>query len=860
MSRIVLQPAEVRLRHIIQGGGPGAVTVLGASYVPQPREGVNGGQGFQGGSFELRLGEEGGFSLTFANAAGGDGALHRDRFRILNSGKGRYKPGDEWIEIYIGRQLKFVGTPTKATVTRGQIEISGTDALPLLQRTRENQVGFWHHAPRDAFEHYTGAWRALIADDFTAVTRSDRGVAGAAAVTAGRASTGPGQTGTVSWIHDPSLMGRSWRVDVIADVPDATQSTGGFPLSISIADTYFSVFADRQALFQLAAAGSGVFGPRITLGQQSTFTIEARDGWRWLTIDGKVIAVIPANYPRPQPGTALTVQLGQVVTVRQVLLRGHEPLLRRGADRGDARLPGLPTTGGLAGHYYSGSEESQYVWPLASPLTLAPHKDEIASRLDSTPYFPLVTSATWQPPGVSPNHFGARWTGAIHLDLAAHDYALQITAGDVGRVWVGRTWLADCLAESSLGAPGTGTISQTTPGLRSMLGTESGWYPIVIEYTQQRSSARSGLTVTMSTDGGGFAAIGPSLLSPYGCFTQQVRNESHYDQVKAIADTFGYQFTVKPRALESGEFPGALVPRVRVGRDTDYVLGSDDATDMSVSVDAEQSADAIQADAAGLADTGGAVQLTAEEFLFDEVAGHMLIVQDSESLSDITEPALLAQRLSSLLALRAAPWEEVNARPPGFRELRDSFPLTGQLAEFDWAPGDGIRLRLPELGVEDPSPRQITGVTREFNPAGVKPPVAAFRQRPRRFRDTLRQLKRLAVVPQRYFQGQIAAVASELIAGPGTAQIVLPPNLSRVLSATVTIAQTADPATTWDVFVNDSASATLTGLRVGHYDFVPAVAPLTIGERRMTVRLAVGQLGGLAGCQFNLQLVIEVRH
>ncbi len=166
MRPMEIQPGTVRVRHIKQvpAGTAGATQVLAAWYLPQPEEGLNATSGgFVRGDYEHRVGEEGTFTLVVPNAPGGDGVQHRDRFLVITE-KRAYRPGREWLEVYLDDDLLYVGTPTAATITRTTITISGADCLELLKKVRETQAGFHALSPRDGFEFYTEAWGTAVAD------------------------------------------------------------------------------------------------------------------------------------------------------------------------------------------------------------------------------------------------------------------------------------------------------------------------------------------------------------------------------------------------------------------------------------------------------------------------------------------------------------------------------------------------------------------------------------------------------------------------------------------------------------------------------------------------------------------------
>jgi len=354
----------------------------------------------------------------------------------------------------------------------------------------------------------------------------------------------------------------------------------------------------------------------------------------------------------------------------------------------------------------------------------------------------------------------------------------------------------------------------------------------------------------------GMDALGSiAPCSPIGVYEEHVRYDSHFDTLKAVVEAFGYQFLVEPKSLESGLFPGQLAPRVRVGRDTEYVLDAADATGYGLRINAEDVADTLLADAAGLADTEGA-QLTAESINFEQLGGHMVASQEYTSLSEISFPILFQQRLDSMMVLRGSAWEEVSATPRGGRELLDSFPLTGTLAEFSWLPGDGVRLRLDSVGVHDVLPRQILGLTRQFVQGGMTGVTASFRQRPRNLREMLRQVSRTALNQIRNYQGQIGVASGTVgvfaaIDDNDMTRVVLPLSWqAQVLTAEFVVVAKSD-SSTMNVEINGTNRFTVTA--TGRYDVRAYVGPLTAADKVMQARLT----GGTGTASYALELTFR---
>lgn len=879
MGLPVISSAPVTLRHIKQGAGAGQITVLGATLLPQPRKGVNGRRGYQKGNYEPALNDEGTATLSLPNTVGDDGILHRRRFQVFTDPG--YHPGDEWIEILQGNRALFVGTPLGGRKTRGELTLNLADGQWLLRKQRETAAGFWTHAPRDAFEHYTKAWTTLIADDFTTGADPARWTKSGAVDQSGSVRL-PGTVGGTAlisalasfWGWIPFGSHRAWRLELEYDINttpptqfivDLIDKDSGTP-QLSLTFDYSTAAGLTSFSVSLGGQLTVLSAPLVKLGGR--LAIESRDRWVHCYIDGKLLGVLEnTNLSDTDrlvvPRLTYNDSAAGFVDIKSLLLRRADPYLLRGATKGDYRLPGAPPTGGLQGTYFddadlrTGSSTSRLAI-LGNP-TRAPY----ARRQDATVNFTSVTPVVFQPAG-PPNgeHFSVRWTGAIFLDLATADVQLRLTQFNQSvRLWVGKTMFGDVLLNRW---SGTGAATLTSGSLRTHLGANiSGWYPIRLEWAQ--TTGANGIALQQSIGGGAFAAVPSTSLSPYGIYDTTVRYDSHGEQLKAIAETFGLQYRLDPRSLESGLFPGEVVPRVRVGRDTDKVLEPAESTDVSVDISADDVVDTLLADAAGISDKANAAQLTAEDVnyptLFEAVAAerHMMVLSEYESLTDISDPGLLRTRLDSLLGLRSTVWQEVGARPRGYRERRDTFPLTGSLALFAWEPGDGIRVSDPDLDLEDSTPRQIIAPSWPFIPDGLGAPSVRFRQRPRSQQDALRSLVRDALLPQRNYQGTLVVVNGTLGALPtspvlpdAVSRVSLPTNMSDIVGADLVVYYKSDTSTGTIRVNNVSTGLTLT--TTGRYDILPYVA-----RYETTTSLMLADLTGATGNnQYSLELLVRV--
>lgn len=895
----LLDALPVQLR-LVQRAASGTV-VMGATFAAQPAHGMNGAHGFQSGTFEAALTEEGSATVTFPNGAGADGRLHRDRFECLTDA--RYEQGDEWIEVWHGvagrGRLLFVGTPADWRVSRSTITLTLADATGPLELQREFAAGFWCHAPRDVFEQYTHGWVPIVADDFAnGVDATQWMDDDTTTPTPGVVRLGPMPGGLLVLQLEASNAAdrtveldteRFWRLEVAYDrvlKGDASLSVamvrtgaGGSYIALGVSATTVTMTmsnfvgtTDTQTVN--AAQGASKTAANIAL--------ECHDRWVMFYVDGNLMGAMEYRMATVGEGYWVRIQLnngtgavaGSYVDLASVLLRRADRYLIHDAslnttERGDLRLPGILPSGGLTGTYFDDAE----LRPFGTTQNyyrrvLSPTRTPYARRLDTTVDWSAPSAGTWQPPGPpAGEYFSARWTGAIYLDLEASDYFLKLSAVDDGaRLWVGWTMI-DRVACGVWGGGGVPPQSATSGGMRDHLGVtvQSGWYPLRLEYVST-SGSTGGLALQWSTSAGGtFTAVPATMLSPYGIYEADVRYDSHAEQLKAVTGTFGLQYRCEPRSLESGEFPGELVPRVRVGRDTDKVLAPSESTEVERSGSARETIQTLLADAAGIADPAAAAQLTTESVDYGEVRPtavedrHMMVMSGYESLADITNASLLRTRLASMLGLRLAPWEEIAARPRGSRELRDTFPLSGELALFAWEPGDGIRIVDAELGFADAVPRQIVAPSWPFVPDGLGAPSVRFRQRPRSQQDAFRELVRAALLPQRNYQGQLAIVTGTTVsvtASSGYTYCPMPSDRA-VVSATLVVGSKTN-ATAWTVNILTGLTGVLTFYTSGRFDITPYVVARNDSYGTTGQEVGVQIVGGTGTVQAVLELLVRV--
>lgn len=901
---------EASLAYVLQAGT--AVEAIGRWWQPQDPEGVNGERGFQSGEYKVLLGEEGDFTLRFPNVAGEDGVPHRERFACITEPD--YAPGEEWVEIYREDELVYVGTPTKYRLG-SEVVLTGWDPLWLEKKQRETSAGWHVKAPRDVFEHYTRRWNFVLADDFTDTwpdftystdrqTSDDglweyhraQGVAPGAIELRAQPAADPwaiwpayaAQMASEEALHigkGSVNRNKAWRIELTFEQKMAWSSTSWTTLGMWDDDSdrgiYITKKGDDTVNCWVDNVGSvegshGISPAKMGVGQGvHHLAIEGRGQWVWFFFDGACVAILPmpAEAWTAYPFCDMVASTGanpQSVLIHHFVVRQAEDFLL-GTDPGDYHLPMELPSGGLVGSYYAevmkGTAGTAAVTGDVVYELLAPNIEPYGRRQDAQINFAAVAPNTWtQVEGAgAPNgeRVSVRWTGSILLDLATADARLRVNADDRVRVWVGKTRVGEEYI-ASWGETGLGMAGVNGGSLRNHLNsTRRGWYPIIIEFHGGGGAAgiqlrySTGTPAPAPTDAS--ALVSSDSLSPLGVYQNHVRFESFYEALKQVAEDFGIQFVPAPRQLESGEFPARLIPRAREGRDTEYELTRADTVEPVAEGNAEDRADVLGADAQGIADPESQAQLSAEVFRFDAIERGRFVHQEWENESDITFREMLQRRLDSKLALRSSPWEEVGAKPTApLRELLDEFPLTGKLAEFGWRPGDGIRVNMPHLRVEDTTPRQLMLTTWPFVPAGLQAPDIGFRQRPRNARAALAKLTRWAVAPQRNYQGQLVAVGGQMAQMPAasgmdsSSRVQLAFELERVVQATVVVIHKTDTSAQ-NIAINGVNRVAFD--RPGRYDVTPYAVPenLTTGQR-----MYAGVNGGTGTTQFILELLVRV--
>lgn len=805
------------IRHVRPGPGEGgSVTVLGRSYGFEwlPMSTHPASPDLVEGSYTRRLGDAGEFELRFPNVASSKG-LWREKF----SASGAL----EWIEIYRDGVLEFVGYIERVEVDRGTVTVSGADAWNLLKRAYERDR-IWHHAPADVIDHYTRVpvvrWRENWSTSAGWSDMPNSIGTRSLSVDQGRAILRIESGGIVcGWVHTlPSALPDEWELEttiqevsnandwaaLVIMVGDATDYHAGIrigydqppsvgtrqwaavmaldgsqvnyidmpvPPTVYTPGSYSNV--SNEAIPGSASAARGPNTANIRLRREDEWFHVEVNGWRalavrfpWGLASDRITLISTTSgswYPAqpPDPNTPV-----QTWAVWPITITTPEPFLRRGPVRGDLVLPGDMPSGGLRGRYHNCAQHQGRTEVVRRAIQMTPGDEPYGERLD-----PVVSTSAGLSvplkPGASDDWFGVRWTGSVWIPGSSGAVSFRLVCDDGARLWVGET-TGPPLQENWVSGP------STTSGAAASVATEDGWYPIVLEFAEDAGSATIRLqfmrTSSGWTDPGGtsitantWTDVPTTSLSPLGCHEARIQGQSHFAIIQDVAQQYGYQMLLEPMSLESGEFPGRLVPRLRVGRDTDVVLEVEDddrnepVMGPAVTLDASDQAVRLIGAGAGSAD-GRGTQTLAEVTDWDGDA--LFLLESWVDVGDASMPQLLEARLNAELALRATPWEEVRGVPRGFERLADTWPLTGALSAMRWRPGDGLRVAVPDIGVIDTEPRQLTQVTRGFMAEGRTSTQVAWRQRPRSAAVALARIARTQALGQRSYQPQKITLVS----------------------------------------------------------------------------------------------------
>lgn len=791
MAGPAIDPVRCWIRHVRRTrAGETGTTIANAVFTREPMAALNGRQGWQNAKAAAVLSDTGELTVTFPNAYGDDGVLHRKRFAYFTDDD--YIAGEEWLEVYReGDQVLSICTPYRGRVSKSTVELVGFDVAGLLSRFRGSELDvFDGHAPRDVFEHYTRIPVLAYATNFAGFTgvpwNGWVNFGGGGTITVGPTG-GPRLTNGVAIAHPgPTGGGDCW----IAEARLRNVTGAGAELEFDVGGVTVSIKADGSVdVVQNFGGGSpavasgppelDIVGKLVGLSFLGDITIRviARYDRVFVLVNGELAAQYRRVVTPALQSTELLVEsvAGSTIDILAIHVVTLPPFAMRGTDKGTRRLPGIPPPGGLRARYYNAAPTQVALATNAGRLArlgvLA--EEPTLERLE-----PTLAKTAGTPIPELPGAMYCRWVGAIYLDLAASDRRVRFAQSPVDpvRIFIGKTTRLSSVEACNqwTGTPGAGGAFSPaqSPNLRTLLGTsESGWYPIVVElYKTTNTVANTWSLEDVTVDAGGTATAAWTVvpltrLSPVGVLEEHWRNESHRAVIDTITETFGYQWRVDPATLESGKFPGEVIPRLLVGRMTDKVITDFEGVDVVVDSDASDTVTMLVADAAGIADPNGSGQLSAEVIDYRRALLHMGIHGDYESLADMSEANAVETRLGSLLALRSSPNEQVAVRPTdGSQGLVDTFPLTGALERLRWRVGDGMRLLLASIGVKDNSPRQLRRVELDLRPNAIAPPTVGFRQRPRSAAAVLKRTLRAVYAQSRNYQG----TATLLAGAPGS--------------------------------------------------------------------------------------------
>lgn len=739
----------------------GAVRVLGktTTFEELPISELITNPDLVDGTWTARLQDAGTYQIRTPNKTASDGVPWRTRFTTW----GR----SDWIEIKRGGNLEFVACVENSIATGNSgsdsVTLQGHDAAWCLKSQYERD---WQtiQAPRDVMYHATNVAVPVVVDSFLETTLNGSvwatNVAGAGTATisptTGLTLLAPGANDGANLFtnNNVSLTGK-WALSVTATFLNL--AAGGTPGFEVLAGNNTLTISGLPAAYNAQLGAAGAYASTSLLPVTGSLSIVMESDGRWLRayVNGQLAAYTLVN------PTAGLIQFelnngsgaagASATALENLVFEQWQPFLMAGSDQGDYGLPGTAQTyptGGLHARYYNdvqaaGLSATNY---LASVLN--PGKDNPASG-QPAPYdvIEATLAATTGPnnhvtSGFATTNWSAKYFGAIYLPLASGNVSLSVAIGTSAetsavRVWIGQTLfgtqLVDHWAEN---APATYTFTVSAANLANGDGDiDTSWYPILIEYAAVTCTVGPTLEFTnlpvAYTDPGGTAlasgaqtTVVPSTsLSPLGCVDQRYQGISYFDMYQQTANAFGYQFVVEPMQLESGVFPGQMCPRVREGKDTDEILQADTSDAVSPVInyantqDATDQVSSMNGIGAGINDGQGS-QLQAQVFDLATIGSVLFDMQGWVSATDVAYEALLAQRVASQLALQSAPWQNLTGDPRATDRLADTWPVTGMLSEFHFRPGDGVRFYLPDVGVVDLEPRQITQVTRNFGPVG----------------------------------------------------------------------------------------------------------------------------------------------
>lgn len=785
-----------RIRHVYPDPA-GTVTFLGRTYSGTflPTSFAKDSTDFVEGSWTRRLGDAGEWELTFPNVAASDDRLWRERFDPAGA--------LQWVEIYRELDLEFVGVIDRMEIDRGVVKISGTDGMALLKRAYERDR-LWRAAPHEVIHAYTRVPLVRLVEDFDGAGGLGAPAGWVTAETGGVTPTWGG--GFLTWtnagaagdgdayIDTGAVSGDSWRMTATFPI---TPATGGGNWSVELVaydsftgfDDYIRVLyhSSRTAhvytlqdstTYEALAGGGGVLADTPL-----TLMLEGQGAKVRAYVNGELVGYVGA-WVKPDTVRVGVNNLssGQRVSVDQVSFVELVPFLQGATPEGLTRSAGDLPWSGLRGRYFNDSDLQSLTGPAYSSALHTPEREAYAERLDAVLNTGGGLSLPMQPGALSTGFWSSEiWTGSIYLNPGPSGAVSLPFSNGTGGFYVrigGKDGLG---AEIDYGLGTSGGSGAVT------LTDGAGWYPILIRRSDGASTPVFNLQINIAGSGsyvdpGGTTVlrgvnqqIPYTSLSPLGFYEERVQGQSHFDVVTQVAKEFGLELLLEPRSLESGQFPGRLIPRARVGRDTDLVLTVEEdergtpILTPGATVDATEQTVHLLGNAQGLG--GGARgSVTAEVIDAAGSADALFLLQTWLDAGDIGFSELLSARLGAELALRSSPWQELRGNPFAQDRLADTFPLSGVLEAFRWTPGDGIRVRVPEVGVLDDTPRRITQLTRSFGVNGRTGAQVSFRNRPRGPAVALGQLARASLKRQRSKVPQLvttdgASVVESILAG-----------------------------------------------------------------------------------------------
>lgn len=704
------------------------------------------------GTWTGRLQDAGTWTARFPNKTASDGIPWLGRFQ--ESGR------VDWVEIRRGGTVEFVGCVVVNTPTGGDgqtnVTVSGYDGAFLLKSVYERD---WQvvQAPRDICEHASRVPVVVLADSLTAQNTSLWNQGGSLTYAYGtNGVTMSNGNGGLQQQHQVSTVASNgYKARMSCTLNALTVSTGYFALQFGnnmfviengtvagLSTAYASIVGQSATLSFFATALSAP----ITFPASLVFEIDGQ--WARGYINGQLAGYCLADT------TSFAMQILLQATVGSATVSNFAgsvwlPLLMAGTDKGDYALPGTAATfpnGGLHSRYYNDVQQ-QNLTSISNALylqqVLNPKKDNPASGAP-TPYDVVDTQVLTNSPGAhvtsgfATTNFSMKMFGAIWLPLASVGsitMSLNLVASNytATRLWIGQTEFGTQLVDQWIA--GNGSVNSFTVTQASMQNAAGNvydaWYPIIIESAVFGGNTQGPVlhfTTSGWTDPGGTAitanmVVPATSLSPIGCVDQRFQGISYFDMYQQTANAFGYQFACEPKSLESGEFPGRMAPRIREGKDTDEIFQADTSDAVSPIMSYANASDATDqitsaiGIGAGINDGQGS-QLQVQVYNLAASALTLFDLQGWISASDVAYSQLLAQRVASQLALQSVPFQNLTGTPRATDRQAQTWPVTGVASEFHFRPGDGVRFYLPDVGVVDTVPRQMTQVVRQFGPIG----------------------------------------------------------------------------------------------------------------------------------------------